>query len=131
MAPRATILIVDDSSVLRHSIRSCIEENSPWQVCGEAENGKIAVEKVMELHPDLVLLDLSMPVMNGLDAARRIASVSPHTVMVMFTMHKSSQLLKSAKSVGIKAVLCKSEGDLDHLIDSLRGYLNPNPQPAA
>lgn len=130
MAARATILIVDDSSVLRHSIRSCIEENSPWQVCGEAENGKIAVEKVMELHPDLVLLDLSMPVMNGLDAARRIASVSPHTVMVMFTMHKSSQLLKSAKSVGIKAVLCKSEGDLDHLIDSLRGYLNPNPLPA-
>ncbi len=130
MAARATILIVDDSSVLRHSIRSCIEENSPWQVCGEAENGKIAVEKVMELHPDLVLLDLSMPVMNGLDAARRIASVSPHTVMVMFTMHKSSQLLKSAKSVGIKAVLCKSDGDFDHLIDSLRGYLNPNPLPA-
>ena len=131
MAPRATILIVDDSSVLRHSIRSCIEKNSPWQVCGEAENGKIAVEKVMELHPDLVLLDLSMPVMNGLDAARRIASVSPRTVMVMFTMHKSSQLMKSANSAGIKAVLCKSDGDLDYLIDSIRVYLDPNPQPAA
>ena len=130
MARKAKILIVDDSSILRHSIRSCIEENSTWQVCGEAENGKVAVEKVMELHPDLVLLDLSMPVMNGLDAARRIASVSPHTIMVMFTMHKSLQLLTSARSAGIKAVLCKSDGDLDHLIDSLNGYLDPDPQPA-
>ena len=130
MERKAKILIVDDSSILRHSIRSCIEENSTWQVCGEAENGKVAVEKVIELHPDLVLLDLSMPVMNGLDAARRIASLSPHTIMVMFTMHKSLQLLKSARSAGIKAVLCKSEGDLDHLIDSLRGYLDPDPQPA-
>jgi len=130
MAPRVTILIVDDSSILRHSIRACIEENSPWHVCGEAENGKIAVEKVMELRPDLVLLDLSMPVMNGLDASRRIASVSPRTIMVMFTMHKSLQLVKSAKSIGIKAVLCKSDGDLDHLIDSIKGYLDPDPSPA-
>lgn len=129
LTPR--ILIVDDSSLLRHSIRSCIEEHSPWQVCGEAENGKVAVEKVMELHPDLVLLDLSMPIMNGLDAARRIATVSPHTIMVMFTMHKSIQLLSTARSAGIKAVLCKSDGDLDHLVDSIRIYLEPGSHPAS
>jgi two-component system, NarL family, nitrate/nitrite response regulator NarL len=127
MAGHVQILIVDDSSLLRNSIRSCIEENSNWQVCGEAENGKVAVEKVMELQPDLVLLDLSMPVMNGLDAARRIATVSPRTIMVMFTMHDSPQLLKSAKSLGIKGVLCKSDGSLDHLIDSLKIYLRPEP----
>lgn len=127
MVGQIQILIVDDNSLLRGSVRSCIEENSNWAVCGEAENGKVAVEKVMQLHPDLVLLDLSMPVMNGLDAARRIATVAPRTVMVMFTVHNSPQLLRTAKSAGIKGVVCKSEGGLDHLIDSLRVYLDPNP----
>lgn len=127
MADQIQILIVDDSSLLRNSIRSCIEENSPWLVCGEAENGKVAVEKVLELHPDLVLLDLSMPIMNGLDAARRIALVAPRTVMVMFTLHSSPQLMNSAKSAGIKGVLSKSENSLDNLIDSLNIYLSPEP----
>jgi DNA-binding NarL/FixJ family response regulator len=127
MASQIHVLIVDDNSLLRGSVRSCIEEHSNWAICGEAENGKVAVEKVLQLHPDLVLLDLSMPIMNGLDAARRIATVAPRTVMVMYTLHNSPQLLKTAKSAGIKGVVCKSEGGLDHLINSLRGYPEPNP----
>ena len=65
-----------------------------------------------------------MPIMNGLDAARRIA---PRTVIVMFTLHSSPQLMHSAKSAGIKGVLSKSENSLDNLIDSLKIYLSPEP----
>jgi hypothetical protein len=63
-----SILIVDDSALIRHSLRSCIEQNGNWEVCGEAENGKIGVGRVKELRPDVVILDLQMPVMDGLEA---------------------------------------------------------------
>jgi len=81
-----TILIVDDNATMRRSLRSWIEQESDWQVCGEAEDGKVAVDKVKELLPDIVILDLQMPVMNGLEAARQITLFSPGTAMVMFTM---------------------------------------------
>src|SRR5689334_18678177 len=61
------ILIVDDSSTIRHLLRLFIEHDTDWQVCGEAENGQIAIEKVIELEPQAVILDLSMPIMNGLE----------------------------------------------------------------
>jgi NarL family two-component system response regulator YdfI len=112
-----TILIVDDSALVRNSVRSYIEQNTKLEVCGEAENGQIAVSKVRELHPDLVLLDLQMPIMNGLDAAREIANIAPSTTMLMFTMHNTRQLQEHAESIGIKQVLSKS--DNDHLINSL------------
>jgi two-component system response regulator NreC len=91
-----TILIVDDSAFVRHAIRSFIEETKDWEVCGEAENGKVAIEKVKELHPDVVILDFQMPVMGGLEAAGQINLIAPNTAMLMFTMHNSEQLLKIA-----------------------------------
>jgi DNA-binding NarL/FixJ family response regulator len=114
------ILIVDDSPPIRHLLRFFIEHNTDWQVCGEAENGQIAVEKVAELHPHAVILDLSMPVMNGLEAAREITRIAPDVQMVMFTMHTSEQLRKDAEAVGIKAVISKSDTIGDHLLASLR-----------
>lgn len=110
-----TILIVDDSPLIRHFVRSCVETSGDWHVCGEAENGQIAVEKVREFHPDAVILDLQMPIMNGLEAARLINLSDPHTAMVMLTMHNSSQLRKDAQAAGIKEVLSKSESVADHL----------------
>src|SRR5436305_8430049 len=83
------ILIVDDSAPIRRLLRRCIESHTPWDVCGEAENGKVALEKVNELHPDIVILDFQMPVMDGLEAARNIANVVPKIEMLMFTMHNS------------------------------------------
>lgn len=114
------VLIVDDNPAIRHAVRSCIEARSDWQVCGEAENGKVATEMVRRLHPRVVILDLSMPVMNGLEAAREIAAVIPRTEMVMFTSHTTGQLLRDAQKVGIKVVLSK-EGDhvLDRLLEAL------------
>jgi DNA-binding NarL/FixJ family response regulator len=114
------ILIVDDSSSIRHLLRFFIEKNTEWQVCGEAENGQIAVKKVAELRPHAVILDLSMPVMNGLEAAREITRIAPNVEMVMFTMHISEQLQKDAREAGIKDVISKSDTIGDHLLASLR-----------
>jgi DNA-binding NarL/FixJ family response regulator len=114
------ILIVDDSDLIRRTLRSCIEQNADWCVCGEAANGEVAIDKVRELSPDVVILDFQMPVMNGLDAARRIASSAPNTAIVMLTIHSCSQLRNDAQAVGIKFVLSKSERVADHLLESLK-----------
>jgi DNA-binding NarL/FixJ family response regulator len=114
-----TVLIVDDSSLIRHTFRSFIEQTQDWQVCGEAENGAIAIEKVIELHPDVVILDLQMPVMGGLESARQIKQLAPTTAMVMFTMHDSQQIREEAQAAGIKGFYSKSEDVAKHLFDSL------------
>jgi DNA-binding NarL/FixJ family response regulator len=120
-------LIVDDSTALRRMVRCYVEEKTDWKVCGEAENGEVAVRMVNELHPDLVLLDLAMPVMNGLEAARLIASVSPHPVMLMFTMQYTGQLLKEAEAAGIKEVLSKTDAGIECLLASMRTLLKEPP----
>jgi DNA-binding NarL/FixJ family response regulator len=114
------ILIVDDSSSIRQLLRLFIKHHTDWQVCGEAENGQVAVKKVTELKPDAVILDLSMPVMNGLEAAREINRIAPNVQMVMFTMHTSEQLRKAAEAAGIKDVVSKSDAIEGHLLASLR-----------
>jgi DNA-binding NarL/FixJ family response regulator len=115
-----SILIVDDSPVVRHAFRAFIERIKDWRVCGEAENGKIAVEKVKKLHPDVVILDLQMPVMDGLEAAGQINQLAPNTTMLMFTMHNSEQLLKFAPAVGIREVISKSDRLAEQLLASLK-----------
>ncbi|MGB7435788.1 MAG: response regulator transcription factor [Candidatus Acidiferrum sp.] len=116
------ILIVDDSPPIRHCIRTYIEELTEFEICGEAENGQIAVEKTKDLRPDLVILDLSMPVMNGLDAARQINRASPDTPLILFTMHNSEALSKEAKLAGIRNVLSKEQG-MGDLLFSVRALL--------
>ena len=119
------VLIVDDSLAIRQAVRSCIESNTDWQVCGEAEDGKAAIDLVRRLNPDLLVLDLSMPVMNGLEAAREIAAIAPKTRIVLFTAHDCEQLLRDAQNVGIKAVLPKDGADaLGRLLCALREATN-------
>jgi DNA-binding NarL/FixJ family response regulator len=115
-----TVLIVDDNTLIRSSLRSWIEGNADFQVCGEAENGMVAVQKVEEMHPDIVILDLQMPVMNGLEAARKISNIAPDTAMVMFTMHPSRELLKVAQALGVRDVVSKTDQLSDHLLLALR-----------
>ena len=120
MAPR--ILVVDDTQAIRRSLRLRIQKETDWDICGEAENGKEAIERVKELQPDVVLLDLSMPVMNGLDAARHIKAIAPQTHILMFTLHNYPQLLDEARKVGIEKVLSKAgaaESDLLHAVRSV------------
>ena len=118
-----TILIVDDSTVIRRTLRSSIEQNASLSVCGEAENGQIGVEKVKQLQPDTVILDLQMPVMNGLEAAREISDIAPRTIMLMYTMYSSEQLSKLADAAGIQKVFSKSEGGPNQLVAWLSNSL--------
>jgi two-component system, NarL family, nitrate/nitrite response regulator NarL len=121
MAPR--ILVVDDTQAIRRSVRLRIENETDWEICGEAENGREAVERVQDLHPDVVLLDLSMPVMNGLDAARHIKAIAPHTHILMFTLHTYPQLLDEARKAGIAEVVSKSGATGPDLLHALRSLL--------
>lgn len=117
-----TVLIADDNLTVRRSLRSLIESSTDWRVCGEAENGEVAVEKVQALSPDVLILDLAMPVMNGLEAARRITQVAPDVAMVMFTMHANEQLAREAEVVGIRRIASKAEGAKD-LVSTIRSLL--------
>jgi DNA-binding NarL/FixJ family response regulator len=117
------ILIVDDSPMVRRMVRTSVEAKTDWQVCGEAENGEVAIRMVEELNPDLVVLDLSMPVMNGLEAARHIAVKAPDTALLMYTMQDSGQLLREAEAAGINEVISKSAVGVDRLIASMRALL--------
>ncbi len=112
------ILIVDDSSMIRSSLRSWFEKSSDWQICGEAENGQMAIQKVDELHPDLVILDFQMPGMNGLEAARQINDRAPQTAMLMFTMHPSGELLRAARQAGVRDVVSKCDQPLRPYVPS-------------
>jgi DNA-binding NarL/FixJ family response regulator len=114
-----SVLIVDDNALLRSLLRTCIEKDPEWKVCGEAENGKIAITKVQELQPDVVILDLQMPVMNGLEAARRIHEFAPQTTMLMFTIHSSPQLVQAAQAAGIKEVISKTGQLTERLLPAL------------
>jgi DNA-binding NarL/FixJ family response regulator len=117
------ILIVDDSPVMLRSVRSFVEAETDWEVYGEAENGSVAVEMVRQSAPHVILMDLSMPVMNGLDAAREIHRIVPDLPILLFTLHNSSQLAEEARRAGIKAVLSKSEGLGNHLIEMIRTHV--------
>jgi DNA-binding NarL/FixJ family response regulator len=99
----ARIILADDHAIFRRGIAVVIRGQSNWIIVGEASDGQEAVALVMELKPDLIVLDLSMPVMNGLQAAAKIRQVAPATKIVLFTMHDSPQLAQEAKRAGADA----------------------------
>jgi DNA-binding NarL/FixJ family response regulator len=101
------ILIADDHSLVRKVLKTTLENHSDWQVCGQATNGLEAVQKAAELHPDLIILDFAMPVMDGLGAARRILSASPSVPILIFTNYYFPSLLLEADSVGVRQVIDK------------------------
>jgi DNA-binding NarL/FixJ family response regulator len=105
---RPRILLADDHEIIRRGIRSLLGVTSPWDICAEASNGREAVEKAVEFKADLVVMDVSMPVMNGIEATRRIREVSPSTKVVIFTMHDSPQITTAARDAGASACLTKA-----------------------
>ncbi len=123
------ILIVDDNPQIRVALRSSLEDKGEWRVCGEAENGKEAIAKVSELNPDIVILDLQMPVMNGLEAGKEITRIAPGIPLLMFTMHRSPELIRLANAAGIDHVISKCEGTAE-LIAAVQSILAAHPPPS-
>lgn len=106
--PMATrILIADDDPTIRRLLRRVLEDHAEWNVCAEAVNGQDAVAKANDCTPDVVVMDLAMPRMNGLEAARRISLATPGLPMLLLTVQElSNQLLQEARNVkGIQALL--------------------------
>jgi two-component system, NarL family, nitrate/nitrite response regulator NarL len=103
------VLIVDDNFAVRSMVRQVFELEPDFEVSGEAENGRDAIQKAENLKPDLVILDLSMPVMSGLDAAPRLKQLLPGVRIILFTVEESKELDRLARAGGINAVVAKCE----------------------
>lgn len=107
---RNTVLIVDDSSAMRQALGRLFRAAGEFQVCGEASNGTEAIEMVTALHPDVVVLDLVMPGLNGLETAPKLKKLSPPTHIILYTMNAEGILEKQASSAGVSALVSKAEG---------------------
>jgi len=103
------ILLVDDHPSFRHMLRAFLELNPDWEVCGEAADGCEAVTKTTELHPDVIIMDLNMPRLNGLEAPRRIHELSPSIRILILTLHENSVLSRIARDSGAQGYFLKSE----------------------
>ncbi len=99
------ILLVDDNPSVRHYLRAILEQQTSWQVCGEARTGAEALHKVMEAAPDLIVLDYQMPDLNGVDIARQICDLAPKIPILMVTIHLSRQLADAAREAGVRGRL--------------------------
>jgi len=140
------ILVADDHEVARKGIRALVESRPGWEVCGEAADGREAVKAAIRLKPDLVLLDIGMPSLNGLDATRQILAESPETRVLILTMHDSEQVVREVLAAGARGFLLKSDAgrDLVTAVEALQnrrtffttkvaqlvleGYLHPGPE---
>lgn len=120
------ILIVDDSALIRRALKLCLEQNPDWTVCGEAADGLDALEMAQRLQPDVVVLDLSMPGMNGFEVARELKRITPSVPVLMFTSFKTPHLEIEALAAGCDAVVSKSEHQ-QMLFDNLQRLLTPAP----
>jgi DNA-binding NarL/FixJ family response regulator len=119
------VLIVDDNAYVREAICEFFKRESDFEICGEAENGKEAITKALELCPDLILLDLSMPVMNGLDAARELKRLMPTVPLIMYSSFGDCFVEQQARLVGVSALVSKSQ-PVDVLISKARSLLYQN-----
>ena len=107
------ILVADDHSVVRTGLRTLLESEEGWEVCAEATNGREAVEKAKELKPDVAVLDIGMPLVNGIEATRQMKKVSPETEILILTMHDSESLIEEVLGAGARGYILKDDADLN------------------
>ena len=103
------ILLADDHDIVRRGLKDLLEQHVGWQVCAEASNGREAVELALQHRPQVAVIDLSMPELNGLEATRRIRQALPDTEVLIFTMHESEELIREVLGAGARGYLLKSD----------------------
>jgi len=109
--PPLRILIADDHAVVRAGLRTLLESRQGWQVCAEASDGRDAVEKAAKHKPDVAILDIAMPLLNGVDATRHIRKASPQTRVLILTMHESDELVQQVVEAGARGYILKDDAD--------------------
>jgi CheY-like chemotaxis protein len=127
---RQQILIADDHEMLRRGVRNTLQPEPDLEICGEAVDGQDAVDKARELHPDLVILDINMPVLNGLVAVRQILRYCPTTKIVIFSVHDSDQTKQEIRAAGAHGFVSKGKDGHD-LLRVVRDVLSTNNQSAS
>ena len=120
------ILLADDHELLRQGLRTLIEIQSGWQVCGEATTGREAVAKARELKPDIVVMDFTMPELNGMEATRQIHAALPRTQVLILTMHESEELVREVLAAGARGYVLKSDAGRV-LVDALKALADQKP----
>jgi DNA-binding NarL/FixJ family response regulator len=107
------ILVADDHDLMRRGIKTVVDSRKGWEICGEALTGSQAVAKALELKPDIAILDISMPELNGIEAAKRILKASEKTEILVLSVHYSDQLVRDVMEAGIHGYVVKSDSDRD------------------
>ncbi|HXE74769.1 MAG TPA: response regulator transcription factor [Candidatus Xenobia bacterium] len=103
------ILLADDHDVVRRGLRALLETRPEWEICGEASTGREAVQKAREMAPDIVVMDVSMPELNGLEATRQILKLSPRSTVLVLTVHESEALVREMLEAGARGYMLKSD----------------------
>ena len=122
--PTPTLLICDDNPNIRYLLRTYVESRTPFGVCGEAEHGREAIELAKKLQPDLILLDLSMPIMTGAEAAVILKRTVPRMKIILFSMHMDDVSRSLGKAIGVDLTMSKSDS-ISKLADHLHALLTP------
>lgn len=120
---RIRILVADDHEVMRLGIRNLLEAVPNWTICGEAVNGQEAVEKTLQYQPDVVIMDITMPVMNGLEASRTISRSRPDIPVILFSLHLSDEMIKGFDTQAIRGAVNKGNAARD-LVEAVNRVLD-------
>lgn len=120
------ILLADDHDVVRRGLRDLLTQHENWQVCGEATTGYQAVEMAISLRPNIAILDLTMPQLNGLEATRQIKKAVPAVEILIFTMHESERLIREVLAAGARGYLLKSDAS-HHIIAAVEALAKHKP----
>jgi DNA-binding NarL/FixJ family response regulator len=120
------ILIADDHDLMRRGLKALLQSKPGWTICAEAHTGREAVTKAEELKPDIVILDITMPELNGVEAARRILKASPNTEILVLSVHYSDQLIRDILDAGVRGYIVKSDSDRD-LVVAVEALANHKP----
>ena len=120
------IMIADDHDLMRRGLKSLLEVQAGWEICAEATKGREAIAKAEQLRPDVVVIDICMPELNGIEATRQIRKVSPRTEVLVLSVHHSDHLIREALDAGARGFVVKSDADAE-LVSAVEALASHRP----